>query len=295
MQLDWNDIPLLLAVEEGRSMSVAARQVGVDVSTVSRRVVAAEAALGVRLFVREPGGYRCTGAGRVFFSHARTLSQNVQDMLLDTQAEAEGMEGPVRLTAIDVLLTHWLCGYLPNLLRDQPGLQMQLIASNSDLSFARGEADLAIRLARPTSDASLRMKKVGQLAFGVYGARSFANLHPADWHFQPWLAYGDELSRLPEMKWIRSVGVKIALRTSSVSTLEGACQAGVGLALLPCFVGEGSGLMRLDPKPVLLRDMWLLSHRNAGKVRRFQYVSSWLVELFSKCALSLRGGDNARS
>lgn len=290
MKLDWNDIPLLLALAENGNMSQTARLLGLDVSTVSRRVAAAERALGLRVFIREPGGYKATDAGRVFVSHAEAIYDRVQTMLLDTRAEAEGMTGPVRLTAVDVLFSHWLAPRLPALLQEHPGLQMQLIAGNHDVSFARREADLAIRLARPNQDASLRMRKVGELGFAVYGMRRRVPLAREQWAEQPWLAYGEELARLPEMQWLHRLGPKRLVRVSSVATMVHACESGVGLALLPCVVGDRiGGLVRLDPTPVLYRDLWLLSHRDAGQVARFRYVAAWLAQLFAADAAALRG------
>lgn len=290
MKLDWNDIPLLLALADNGNMSQTARLLGLDVSTVSRRVAAAERALGLRLLIREPGGYKLTDAGRVFVSHAEAIYDRVQTMLLDTRAEAEGMTGPVRLTAVDVFFSHWLAPRLPALLQEHPGLQMQLIVANHDVSFARREADLAVRLARPSHDASLRMRKVGELGFAVYGLPDRAAAPREHWSEQPWLAYGEELARLPEMQWLQRIGPKRLVRVSSVATMALACESGVGLALLPCVVGDRiPALTRLEPTPVLYRDLWLLSHRDAGQVARFRYVAQWLARLFAEDAAALRG------
>ena len=293
MKLDWNDIPLLLTLADNGNMSQTARLLGLDVSTVSRRVAAAERALDLRLFIREPGGYKPSDAGRVLVSHAEAIYDRVQTMLLDTRAEAEGMSGPVRVTAIDVLFSHWLVPRLPELLQEHPGLQMHLIAGNHDVSFARREADLAIRLARPNHDAALRMRKVGEIGFAVYGARRRKPPPRERWPELPWLAYGEELARLPEMQWLQRLGPKQLVRVSSVATMVHACESGLGLALLPCVVGDRVGLSRLEPAPALYRDLWLLSHRDAGQVARFRYVAAWLARLFAADAAALRGNAGA--
>ena len=152
MDFDWNDIPLLLKLADTGSMSQAGRLLGLDASTVSRRVAAAEKALNVRLFIREPTGYQATDAGKIFLAHAEAVFDRVETMILDTRTEAEGVSGVVNVTAIDVLFTHWLVWHLPGLLAAHPALQVNLIGDNRDLSFTRREADLAIRLNRPSEE-----------------------------------------------------------------------------------------------------------------------------------------------
>lgn len=289
MDFDWNDIPLLLKLADTGSMSQAGRLLGLDASTVSRRVAAAEKALNVRLFIREPSGYQPTDAGKVFLAHAEGVFDRIETMLVDTRAEAEGVSGTVNVTAIDVLFTHWLVRYLPELLAAHPALQVNLIGDNRDLSFTRREADLAIRLNRPNEDAALRMRKVGELGFAVYGAGDFTALPREHWSSAPWLAYPVELSRMPEMRWLATLEPRQLARMSSVSMILRACEEGAGLALLPCIAADSVGLQRVEPEPVLRRELWLLSHRDAGHVARFTTVADWLRTIFEADSVALYG------
>jgi DNA-binding transcriptional LysR family regulator len=170
-----------------------------------------------------------------------------------------------------------------------PALQVNLIGDNRDLSFTRREADLAIRLNRPSEDAALRMRKVGELGFAVYGAGTFAGLPREQWPHVPWLAYPAELSRMPEMRWLTTVEPRQLVRLSSVSMILRACEEGAGLALLPCIVADHAGLQRVELEPVLRRELWLLSHRDAGHVARFTAVAEWLRMHFEEDANALRG------
>ncbi|MEK1906858.1 MAG: LysR family transcriptional regulator [Pseudomonas sp.] len=291
MSFDWNDIPLLIALARDGSMSAAGRALGIDPSTMSRRLAAAEAALQTRLFIRDNAGYHPTEAGLVFLSYAERVSGDVKSMLLDTCSEAEGISGAVRITSIDFLFSHWLVDHMPALLEQYPRLQLQLLVGNQALSFTRREADFALRLARPQDDAALVMRKVGDIGFAVYGAERFANLAREQWAEQPWLAYGEELAEMAEMRWLREIApdAHYPIRVSSVSTLVHACQTGMGLALLPCILGERNGLRRLSDEVEVLREVWLLSHRDAGKIGRYQAVSNWLKQVFEQEAAGLRG------
>lgn len=288
---DWNDIPLLLALAQAGSMSAASRKLGVETSTISRRVAAAEAALGTRLFIRSNLGYQPTDAGQVFIDRAQNAIGEVQSLLQATRAEAEGICGPVRITAVNVLFDYWMVDRIPALLQLHPDLQLQLIPDNGNLSFTRREADFALRVAQPTEDAALLMRKVGEVGFGVYGAERYAELPREDWGRQPWLGYGADLAHLPEMQWLRqwNPAPPQPLQCSDVLTLMQACKAGLGLAMLPSFVADANGLRRLDPGPELRRDLWLLSHRDAANIKRFRAVADWLTEMFEQSRNALAG------
>lgn len=290
---DWNDIPLLLALARSGSMSGASRSLGLDTSTISRRLAAAETALQTRLFIRGKDGYQPTEAGLVFIQHAEQAFGEVQSLLQATQAEADGIHGQVRLTSINAIFDYWLIDRLPGLLQAHPGLQLTLIADNQNLSFTRREADFAIRMAQPTEDAALLMRKVGRIGFAVFGAGALAAIPRAQWAQQPWLVYSDELAGVPEMQWLSSfcTPAQQVLRASNVSSLLRACQVGMGLALLPCLLGARSGLTQLSTAPELHRDIWLLSHRDAKNIKRFRVVGDWLSALFESDAAVLAGSE----
>ncbi|MHC5348406.1 LysR family transcriptional regulator [Metapseudomonas furukawaii] len=289
MNFDWNDIPLLLKLAESGNMAQTARELGLVTSTVSRRLAAAERALGIKLFVRDHAGYQPTAGGTIFLSHADTLVDRVKTMLLESREEAQAISGVVNITAIDVLLSHWLVRHVPALLATHPRLELNLIGDFRELSFTRRETDLAIRLNRPTADAALRMRKIGTLGFAVYGARHFSGATRKDWPTLPWLSFPDDMSRLAEMRWLERIGPTQKIRLTSISMIASACEAGAGLALLPCVVGERLGLTRMQDEPESQRELWLLSHKDAGQVARFRTVSHWLSECVAQEADLLAG------
>ncbi|MDA8484103.1 LysR family transcriptional regulator [Pseudomonas resinovorans] len=278
MNFDWNDIPLLLKLAESGNMAQTARELGLVTSTVSRRVAAAEQALGIRLFIRDNTGYQPTAGGKILLSHADTIVDRVKTMLLESQEEARAISGAVNITAIDVLLSHWLVRHVPALLAKHPRLELNLIGDFRELSFTRREADLALRLNRPSADAALRMRKIGTLGFAVYGAENFSGATRKDWPALPWLSFPDEMARLAEMQWLAKIGPLQKIRLTSIAMIASACEAGVGIALLPCVVGDRLGLVRLQQETESQRELWLLSHKDAGQVARFRAVSQWLSE-----------------
>ncbi|MRW86357.1 LysR family transcriptional regulator [Pseudoduganella sp. FT26W] len=291
---DWNDIPLILALARSGSMSATGRQLGVDASTISRRIAAAEKALKLRLFIRDNTGYQLTDAGQVFVEHGEAVYDNVQSMLHASSQEADATAGPVNITSIDFLFDYWLLDHVPALHAQHPHLQLTLQAENQNLSFTRREADFALRLGKPGEDAALVMRKLGELGFAVYGHRKFADTPRACWGTQPWIAYDDVLGGTAEMQWLAGMNPqpRKVLKVNSLSTMVRACRAGVGMALLPCIMGEQEGLQRIGAKVEVLRDIWLLSHRDAGTIARFKTVSAWLSGVYAASGHLLCGADS---
>ncbi|MGB0210773.1 LysR family transcriptional regulator [Algiphilus sp.] len=277
---DWNDIPVLLALADTGSMSRAAEALRIDVSTVSRRLTAAEGQLRSRLFIRGPGGYRPTDAGRTFIAGARRIHGDVHRLVDTTRNESERVAGTVRITSVDALISEWLTPALDRLSTRHPELAFQLIEDNRALSFTRAEADIAIRIARPRRDAALIMRRIGRIGMAVYGAPSFRDTPRERWRELPWLAFSDELADIGEMRWLAALKPEAPprLRARSVRTLQRACEAGLGLALLPCFLAESARLTRLSPEPEVTREMWLLRHKDAARIRRFRAVADWIAE-----------------
>lgn len=289
MDFDWNDIPLLRALAQTGSMAQTARNLGLVTSTVSRRLAAAEEALGLRLFIRDPTGYKPTESGRVFLAHADRVVDRVETMFLETRSEQDDIAGPVNITGIDVVLSHWLADHVPSLMERHPRLELNLLGDMREYSFTRRETDLALRLNRPTADAALRMRKVGDLGFAVYGTSAFAGATRKDWPSLTWLSFPAEMSWLPEMQWLAKINPQRFLRLSSIAMVARACERGLGIALLPCVVGSSLGLTRLQDKVESQRELWLLSHKDASQVARFRVVADWLKTCAERDAHALAG------
>ncbi len=163
--LDWNDLRYLLAVARGGTLAGAAKGLGVDDSTVSRRVARLEARLEARLFERAGDGrLRPTPAGAEALERAERMELEVEG-LRDSVTGADAVcAGTVRLTSVPLLVNRLLVPALPGLLDRHPALNLELVADPSDLSLRRREADIALRLARPRSGGrSVLARRIGTL------------------------------------------------------------------------------------------------------------------------------------
>lgn len=290
---DWNDIPVLVALAHSGSMRTTGRRLGVNTSTISRRVAAAEKALKTRLFVRTPEGYKPTDAGLAFLAEAEGIEGSIHALLSDTGQDAEAVTGAVRLTSVDVVLYEWLIPRLPELRKLHPELEVRAIADNHVLSFTRGEADLAIRVARPREDAAIVMRRICSIGMAVYGSASHKKAGRSRWHTLPWIAFDQDLEDSVEMKWLSKnvPGYRPSFRCSAMSGVIRSCEAGLGLALLPCFAATRSeSLVQLSPAPEFQRDLYLLSHRQTGNIRRFRVIADWIAALAARDAPILLNG-----
>ena len=288
---DWNDIRLLLTLQREGSLRATARILRVDVSTISRRLSAAESTLQTPLFIRTTSGYQATAAGLTFLEQAQSIQDNIHQMLHSTKNNAQSISGKVRITSVDFMFNLWLINHLADFKQRHPELNIELINDNRDLSFSQSEADIAIRLARPKRDAALFMRKVGEMGWAVYGHPEHMQLAAVDWPQQAWLSYTDDLAHVPEMRWLQNLQPTQpeVLQPNHLDTLIQGCKNNIGLAILPCIFANAAGLKQLSDGPVVSREIWLLSHRQTAQLARFETVYQWLLQQFIKDAELLRG------
>ncbi len=284
--LNWNDFRYLLAVKRAGSLSAAARLIGVDDTTVSRRLGALRRALGEDLFVRQSdGALVLTDLGAKAVFHIEAMERE-SDLLNEAfAASADECSGTVRITSVPFLINRWLVPHVDDLLQLNPKLQVDLIPDSRDFSLTLREADIAMRFARPaTGGNEVIARRVGSLPFSVFAAKSHSAAVDPE---LPWITYDDSMAHLPQAKWLaktlRQNGEQsVGLRVHDVETALEAVIAGVGKSLLPTPNADRlPSLRRLDAGSIdVSREVWLLSHRNQHLLRRISEVSKWIAALF---------------
>ncbi|THF62853.1 LysR family transcriptional regulator [Pseudothauera nasutitermitis] len=291
--MNWDDLRFLSVLGRCGTLTAAARVLAVDQTTVARRLRALEGALGTALFVRADGAWRPTAAGERVLERAARIEEDIAGLARAAREDAQAVRGTVRVTSVGAIVADYLVPRLPALYTRHPQLDLDLIASNDNLSVARSETDLAIRLARPASGDFL-IRKLADCAFAVYGPAG-AGRAPAP---GDWVAYGEDLAHTPEMRWLAEhLGDgRVRLRTNSLAGLVNAVLGGIGRGVLPCFVGDAlPGLARVSSAPPPLRSFWLLVHREARRQAAVAAVADWLVDTFRADAARFAGGKPARA
>ena len=276
--LSWDDFRYVKAIADTRSLAGAAEQLGVNHSTVFRRLGQIEQQLGSRLFERGRGGYALTPCGDEMVELAQRLGEDIVTFERKITGQDLRPSGELRITASDIVLLRILNDVLIGFRRAYPEIVIELVVTNRMLNLSRRDADIALRAAYGQPE-SLTGRLVARLAWAVYGPRSMAedSFDPAtDGRHHNWIAFGDNVAIARALKWLKEHvdENRIVYRTNTMIGLAEAAEGGVGLALLPCFVGGAApGLVQLGPTlPELEGELWLLTHpdlRNTARVRAF--------------------------
>jgi DNA-binding transcriptional LysR family regulator len=282
--LDWEDLRFFLALARLGSLSAAARSLGVNHATVSRRVVALEQRLGADLFARRPTGYALTGRGEHVLAAAAMMENGAARIArAGPGADPTLLTGLVRLTTTPSVAEAFLLPRMGSLRADYPGIDIELVADRRQMSLSRHETDLALRLGRP-ADSALVGQRLATLSFGLYASPEVAALHGAAPAGAPFISFDDSGALLPEAVWLREAlpDARIALRANGQMAQAAAARAGLGVAPLPHFLAADDPQLRPLPFPSAPppRDLWLLSRQNGDRAEHVRAVKQWLVELF---------------
>jgi DNA-binding transcriptional LysR family regulator len=275
--IDWDDLRYVLAVAEHGSLAAAARALGVNHTTVLRRVNAFEAAQGLRLFERLPHGYAPTAGGEEMLAAARQLSHVVADLERRLAGQDLRVEGTLRVATTDTLAASLLPRHVTAFRARHPGIVVELAVGNQVANLTRRDADVAVRpMAGPPE--TLVGRRVCKIAFALYAAPGAeAGL---------WLVPDDTLAGSVAGRWARAhvPEAEVAARADSLLALRDLAAAGLGRTVLPCYLGdmEGGGLVRLGPVlPGAVSELWLLMHedlRRTARVRAFTEFMAHALE-----------------
>jgi DNA-binding transcriptional LysR family regulator len=276
--LSWDDFRYVKAIADTRSLAGAAELLGVNHSTVFRRLGQIEQQLGSRLFERGRAGYAPTACGEQMVELAERMGDDIVSFERTVTGQDLRPSGELRITTSDVLLLHFLGDVLIGFRRAYPEIVLDVVVSNQRLNLSRRDADVAVRATYHNPDP-LSGSKVARIAWAVFGpaalvTESFDFTIDAQRH--DWVAFADPVAIAKAAHWLREHAneKRIVYKINTMIGLAEAAAGGVGLALLPCYVGTAvAGLAQLSPPlPELEGELWLLTHpdlRNTARVRAF--------------------------
>jgi len=278
---DWNDLRFLIAVADTGSTLAAARALGVNQSTVQRRLAELEARLGHRLVERLPSGYRLTDLGAAALPRARSVAAAIEDFAQSVRTLGRAGQGVVRVTCPEPIAFRLnQSGLLDRFHAAHPGLKVEFVLSDKYVDLAKGEADVALR-SGDTDDSVLVGRKIADSLWAIYASRNYVAAHGApgsasDLARHPLIGFEETMTRHRAVTWLREVApnATYAARNTSVLGLIYAAKAGVGVAALPMSLGDAeTDLVRaFGPVPELTRPWRILAHpdqRNAPGVAAF--------------------------
>lgn len=274
---NWDDLRFILAVGDRHTLAAAGREIGVDPTTVGRRIVAIEAELGTRLFDRTSEGYFATHSGSIAVARAKEIELKVLALAQQIEGSDARVEGPVRIAALDALIDILIIPRLPRLLRRHPGLELTFSSNIRLQDLSRREADIAFRASKPSHPDAVG-RHLGRQAMGLDACRD--------------LELGDEppviglprdfdanvISRFLARRFPRS---RIVARGNTEGHILSLICAGIGIGLVDCFAGDADPtLRRVVPEPVDVYDMWAVVHVEMHRVPRVRAVMDFLSEIY---------------
>lgn len=301
-ELDWGDLRHALAVAEARSLAGAARQLGVNHTTVLRRLDALEDVLGARLFDRRRSGYSPTEAGEVVIAQARRMADQVDEIERRVLGSDRELTGALRVTTAFVVMDHLLPGPLGAFSRAYPGIEVEVVENRVLLDLSRRRADAETPLAQREADVALRLsphvaehlvgRQLGRSQCRVYALRGATGLPqalaplPELIRDAPWVAFErDARSRVYD-RWMERhlADARVPVRVDIFNAVAAMLRTGVGIGVLPTFMqGRHPELVAVsEPIPELAVPLWMLTHpdlRDTARVRAFmQHVGDALAE-----------------
>lgn len=280
---DWNELRLVLAVHRAASLAAAAQRLNIDHSTAFRRLKALETRLGLRLFERLSGGvYQATEAGQRMAAAAERMEDEALALDRDLTGRDHRVSGRLRVTSSETLAYSRLTRHLAVFRQAHPGVVVELAIDNRVLNLSRREADVALRPVRPR-DGDLWGRRLAQIAWGFYATPAYlaerggplAAAGALERHAL--IGWEDGTTGIQAAEWLSDAAPEAAFvyRANSLVNQLVAARAGIGLALLPCYLGDSDDtVVRAMPGPVsdLEGELWIVAHpdlKGTARVRAF--------------------------
>jgi DNA-binding transcriptional LysR family regulator len=294
--IEWDDLRYILAVASAGSLAGAARSLGVNHTTVLRRVGAFEARLGLRLFERMPTGYVLTVGGEELVAAARQIDDTVTSLERKLAGQDLRLSGVIRVTSTDTLMVSILPEILAEFRAANPGIGIEVALSNVMLNLTRREADIAIRPAKDPPE-TLVGRRIAKIAFAIYGSSQYLSRRRKtdDLAGHQWVGPDDSLADTSVAQWMRSElpESEVVLRADSLLGMREAARAGLGLAALPCYLGDTSSGLVCVHRPIAAMQtmLWILTHEDLRRTARIRAFTEFAAKAFARRRPLLEGAE----
>lgn len=280
---NWDDLRIFLSVARHKSLQGAGDQLGLDATTVGRRVARLEQSLNCALLARGRSAQFLTANGKKLFEAASRVEMATEDV---QTAVGDAGSSVVRISTAEGFGTAIIAPAVPQLLAKQPKLQLEIVAMPGFLSPAMREVDIAITLGRP-QDGRLAIEKLTDYTLGLYASAAYLETRgtPAsldDVRQHPLIGYIDDLLYANELRYLDDLlpTMRLAASSSSIRAQEEMIASKAGVGILPCFMGEAHHeLARVLPKKISLTGtFWLSARRDLLQTARVRQVRRWIYE-----------------
>jgi DNA-binding transcriptional LysR family regulator len=283
--LDWDDLRIFLAVTRSGSFVASGRQLGLNHTTLARRLTALERSYGTRLLDRSPRGVQPTKAGLDLIEHAERIEEEVLAAGRRVEGQDGHISGVVRLATPEAFGTYFIAPRAHRLHAEHPQIELELAPESRAVNLSKREADIAISLYRP-DQGRLQVARLVDYRIGLYASEAMLDrvgpiTSTSALRGQPFISYIEEMIDLPELRTFdRSMAKHCVFRSSTVAAQMEAVASGLGFGLLHCFaVSPHMRLVRVLPETVeVVRSFWMVLHADLARVPRIRAVADFVAE-----------------
>ncbi len=286
---DWNDFQAFLAVARTGQLARAAAAMGVDATTVGRRLRRLEMRIGATLFEQTREGQVLTEAGEALLAEVEAMEQ-AASRIAENATGGTGAAGLLRVSLSEGLASWIVAPALRGFVEAHPRLVIDLVAASGFLSPSKREADLAVTLSRPRAGPVIA-GKLSDYTLRMYATRGYLAQHgspenPAALaHGHKLVGYIPDLLYAPELRYLAEIepGLVATVRSSSINAQHRLIAAGAGIGVLPCFIGDADKwLVPVLPDRRITRSFWLVTHKDTHNLARVRAFKDWLTDLVAK-------------
>lgn len=282
--LDWQDLRHFVALADTGTLLGAARSLGVEHATVSRRVAALEVELSQRLVDRRSGRYVLTTSGEEVAATARRMLAETLSLERTLLAGSRSAAVEVAVSTPPVIASHLIAPRLANFHREHPAIHLRLLGESHAASLTRREADIVLRLSRP-EDNSLVVRRAGAITYRAYATPAYLAAHPAA--DRAFIGLSADLDGTPNQLWLKQLAGDrpMVLRSNDFVTQCAAARAGIGIAVLPDFVPRSAAPELVEAEPgSFRRDAWIAFHRDLKGAPQIKATATLLAACLGKAA-----------
>jgi DNA-binding transcriptional LysR family regulator len=284
--IDAADLEVVLALVRAGTLATASERLGIDASTVFRSLQRIERGLGQPLFERSRAGYAATELAQSLATHAERIETVLEESRSAAQLLPGQVSGTVRITTTDSVLHGLVAPALKGLVAEHPLISFELLAGNELANLSRRDADIAVRATRRPPQ-HLIGKHVGPIRVALFASRKgrIKSLVDVEAGVAAWIAVDDALPDHPSVVWRKRRHPKVVptYRVNSILTVMEMVALGLGVGMLPMFLAEGRGDLRMLT-PIIdeaQTDLWILAHPESRHLRRVSAVYAFLAKTMS--------------
>ena len=277
--MNWDDLKFFLELARQKRLNRVGRKLGVDHTTVARRIEQLEAELGCRLFESTPDGYVVTESGQRLLAHAENMEGSIGFLREDLRDEGNRVHGKVRIGTPEGIGTVFLTPRLRLLAEEHPDLDIELLTLPRFPSLAAREADLIVTLDPPQQGRYIA-SRLTDFTYGLYASEDYLRRHGpirrrSQLALHPFVGYIEDLLLSPQLRYLDELvpGHRLRLASSGMLAQLAAVRSGLGIGVLASYVAANTGLVPLLPADASWkRTFWLAAHADRHRLRRVKAV-----------------------